>query len=352
MHRALPSLLVSTALACAALVATVRADTVYLTSRSTGRLLTLDSTLLPVGSGTFTVSPTVSGTGLNQSAGLAIGSDGKLYAGDAGDGDTVDPSIKRFTFTTGSTGSFTTAVSLPQLAGNFPTTIAFRPQNLGGEMLVGRYGPGAVLKVTDWQTTGSASDYTASLNSSIALAVAADGTLYVGNNTIQPLPSPPGSIAVFGPIVKFDATGGNQQTVANDGSPTGLYGPTGLVLAGSTLYSASVMNGSLFQTDLANLDPSTNTSFFGTTGSPFDVGALARLSNGDFLTGNSAGTNLLYRFNSSGSLIGIYESSDFGVIGGIAVQAVPEPASLTLAALGIAAAAFAWRRRRPSRTQA
>lgn len=350
MHRTLARLLTAAVVATSLLNA--EAETIYVTSRTTGRLLSLDSAALPVGSGTFSVTPTIIGSGLQQSAGLAIGSDGNLYMGDSGDGESVDPSVQRFTFTTGSTGTFSTAVSLPELAGTFPTSIAFRPQGLGGEMLVGRYGPGAVLAVSGWQTSGSATAYTASLNSSIAIATAGDGTLYVGNNTIQPLPEPypPGSVAIFGPIVKFDANGGNQQTVANDGGPTGLYGPTGLLLDGNSLYSASVMNGNLYHTDLTNPDPATNTSFLAATGAAFGAGALARLANGDFLTGNTNATNVLYRFTSTGSLVGIYQSADFGVVGGIAVQAVPEPGSLALAAIGIGAAAWTFRQRRRKRT--
>lgn len=349
MPRALARLLVVAAVTTSILNA--QAETIYVTSRTTGHLLSLDSAALPVGSGTFAVTPTRIASGLRQSAGLAIGSDGKLYMGDIGDGESVDPSIQRFTFTTGSTGTFSTAVSLQE--GTIPTAIAFRPQNLGGEMLVGRYGPGAVLAVSDWQTNGTATDYTASLNSSLAVATAADGTLYVANNTIQNLPSPPfpaGAVAIFGPIVKFDANGANQQTIANDGGPSGLYGPTGLLLDGNTLYSASVMNGNLYRTDLTNLDPAANTSFLASTGTAFGAGALARLANGDFLTGNTNATNVLYRFTSTGSLVGVYQSADFGVVGGIAVQAVPEPGSLALAAIGIGAAAWTFRGRRRTRT--
>jgi hypothetical protein len=348
----MPRFLSAVAAVAALSVASVQADMIYVTSRTTGRLVSLDSSVLPVGSGTFQVTPTVIGAGLQQSAGLAIGADGNLYMGDSGDGETVDPSIQRFTFTSGSTGTFSTAVSLPQLVGTFPTSIAFRPQNLGGQMLVGRYGPGAVLAVSGWQTTGSATSYTPSLNSSIAIATAADGTLYVGDNTIQNLPVPPyppGSVAIFGPIVKFDANGANQQTVANDAGPSGLYGPTGLLVDGNSLYSASVMNGDLFRTDLTNSDPAANTSFLAATGAAFGAGALARLSNGDFLTGNTNATNLLYRFTSTGDLAGIYQSADFGVVGGIVVQAVPEPGSLALAVIGIGGAAWALRVRQQRR---
>lgn len=345
MHRVLFTIAAVAALS----VASVQADTIYVTSRTTGRLMRLDSSALPLGSGTFQVTPTVIGDGLQQSAGLVIGSDGNLYMGDSGDGELIDPRIQRFTFTSGSTGTFSTAVSLPQLVGTFPTSIAFRPQSLGGEMLVGRYGPGAVLSVTGWQTTGTATNYTASLDSSIAIATAADGTLYVGNNAIQSLPVPPyppGSVAIFGPIVKFDANGANQQTVANNAGPSGLYGPTGLLVDGNSLYAASVMNGNLYRTDLTNTDPATNTSFLAATGAAFGAGALARLSNGDFLTGNTNATDLLYRFTSAGDLAGIYQSTNFGVVGGIAVQAVPEPGSLALAAIGIGGAAWASRCRR------
>lgn len=342
MHRVLFTIAAVAALS----VASVQADTIYVTSRTTGRLMRLDSSALPLGSGTFQVTPTVIGDGLQQSAGLVIGSDGNLYMGDSGDGELIDPRIQRFTFTSGSTGTFSTAVSLPQLVGTFPTSIAFRPQSLGGEMLVGRYGPGAVLSVTGWQTTGTATNYTASLDSSIAIATAADGTLYVGNNEIQPLDEPPGAVAIFGPIVRFDANGDNQSIIAQNGGPSGLFGPTGLLVDGNSLYAASVMNGNLYRTDLTNNDPATNTSFLAATGAAFGAGALARLSNGDFLTGNTNATDLLYRFTSTGDLAGIYQSTDFGVVGGIAVQAVPEPGSLILAAIGIGGAAWARRCRR------
>ena len=47
-------------------------------------------------------------------------------------------------------------------------------------------------------------------------------------------------------------------------------------------------------------------------------------------------------------MIAIYENADFGVVGGVAVQAVPEPSAIVLAMVGIGAVAVAMRRRRAS----
>jgi hypothetical protein len=122
-----------------------------------------------------------------------------------------------------------------------------------------------------------------------------------------------------------------------------------LLLGGSTsLFSASVMNGRVYRTDLAT----NTTAAFGDvlldgsgTGSP---GTLARLAGGDLLVGDSAFAGLIWRISADGSTTTVLfdptaeantSGIDFGAIGGLAV--VPEPSALVLAFLG--AAGLGWR---------
>jgi len=314
----------------AAVASTAFADTVYVTSFSTGELVRYDST---DPAGTRTV---LSGSGsLIKPGALAIGPDGNLYIGEDGDGATFAPRISKFEPAT------LTLSTVYAFAGFevFPGSLAFQ----GNDLLVGRnpfFGnTGPIVKVSN--ATGgviATSDYTTggSLASSPGIALAANGDLLVSNQTYNF-----GSGIASGPVVRFNAAGTYVGEVIASGS-SGLAGPTGLAINGSTLYTASIMNGQVLRTDLTTDATTSHAS----VGAPFEVGALALLSDGGLLAGSPSGSGSIYSFSSDGTLRDTY-ASGLGQIGGIAaVAAVPEPtvfAASIPAALG--AAWFIGRRR-------
>ena len=306
--------------------AMARGETVYVVSKSTNKLLEFDSGA----PGTVTTLA----SGLYSPSALAMGADGNLYIAEWGDGDTIDPRISRFD---PKTNSLTVVTTLDWETQYKPSSLAFRPALQGGEMLVGRLGAGPILKVSGWAgNAATVADYTTglALDGGLGLAVAADGTLYVSDSAYAYNPVV-GYPVASGPIVSFGSDGAFVGTVAADGSGTGgLSGPTGLVLAGDTLYSASVMNGKIFATNL--LIP--QTSPYGEVGYPFEVGPLARLSDGTLLAGSVSGvSSSIYAFAPGGALAGALYNANFGQVGGIvAVTAVPEIGDGSFAAYGVA----------------
>ena len=297
------------------------ADTVYVTSFTTGELISYDSAnpagtqtvLLPAGS-------------IVQPSAVAVGPDGNLYIGENGDGSTYAPRISKY-----EPATLTLSTVYP-FAGFevFPGSLVFQ----GTDLLIGRnpfFGnTGPIVKLEN--ATGgllALSDYTAggSLASSPGLALAADGRLYVSDQTYNFI-----SGIASGPVKRFDAAGSYVGEVIADGAD-GLAGPTGLVINGTTLYTASIMNGSILQTDLTN----DTTTAFATTGGPFEVGSLALLSDGSLLAGSPSGSGNIYHFGTDGTLMSTF-ASGLGQVGGIATEAVPEPASASLVVCGLAAA--------------
>lgn len=367
MFRVFTSLFTAAAIACAALVATARGDTVYVVSQSTGGLFRFDASD-PAGTLAVISAP---GAFTNPTA-LALGPDGNLYVGESGNGDTVVPRISRVVVT-GSTATITSVVTLTgtdqtmygtsgRLA---PAAIAFRRQSDGGEMVVGRnpetlYGQstGPLVKVTDWNTAQpTVSTYTSgvSLNSSPGLAVSAgDGSLYVSNSVYGG-----GGQGISGQVERLNATldpaSFVSTVVSGSSSPIANFGPTGLAVFGSTLYSASTNSSSVYATNLltdqtsllGRIEPDFSTAF------GYDVGPLARLSNGDLLTGSVSGFNpSLYLVSASGTgqlLTPFYTYADFGSIGGIAIAPVPEPTGLALAVAAAAGLGWHCMRRRSRR---
>jgi hypothetical protein len=331
LFRSLATAVVATAVAVV-LAGVVRADTVYFTSFTTGAIVRFDSTN-PAGTMT-----TLSGSGSSVApAALAWGPDGNLYVGQDGDGGSIAPSISRFDLGTNTLSTVHTFASFDV----FPGSLAFK----GSDLLVGRNpffaNTGPIVRMTN--VTGgtvAVSDYTVggSLASSPGIALAADGQLYVSDQTYNFI-----SGIASGPVKRFDAAGNYVGEVITSGS-SGNFGPTGLAISGSTLYTASIMTGNVLQTNLGT----DVTGTFGSTGAPFGVGTLALLSNGDVLAGSPSGSGFIYRFNSSGLLTGTI-STGLGQIGGIVVAPVPEPGTLALAGCGVA---LAWRTLRRQRRRA
>ncbi|MBM4012511.1 MAG: PEP-CTERM sorting domain-containing protein [Planctomycetes bacterium] len=318
--------LVLAGLAVVALGSGSIADTVYVVSFTTGELIRYDSS---DPAGTKTV---LSGSGsLVKPGALAMGPDGNLYIGEDGDGATFAPRISKFepaTFTLSTVYAF----------GGFevfPGSLAFK----GNDLLIGRnpfFGnTGPIVKLSN--ATGgpvSTSDYTSggSLASSPGIALAADGSLYVSDQTYDF-----NTGLASGPVKRFDVGGTYVGEVIASGS-SGLAGPTGLALNGSTLYTASIMAGTIVQTILG----SDVTTPFASTGSPFEVGALARLADGSLLAGSPSGSGSIYRFGANGALLETFPSG-LGQIGGIAT--VPEPTTFASLAGGIAVGWLLLRRR-------
>jgi hypothetical protein len=331
LFRSLATAIVATA-AAIALAGAVRADTVYFSSFTTGLITRFDSAD-PAGTMTTVADLTTSA----QPAPLAWGPDGNIYIGANGDGGAIPPTIVRFNPGTSALDGVHVFAS-PEV---FPGSLAFK----GSDLLVGRnpfFGnTGPIVRLTN--VTGgtvAVSDYTVggSLASSPGLALAADGQLYVSDQTYSFI-----TFIASGPVKRFDASGNYVGEVIGSGS-SGNFGPTGLAISGSTLYTASIMTGTVLQTNLGT----DVTGTFGSAGSPFAVGPLAILSNGDILAGSPSGSGFIYRFNASGSLIDTISTGQ-GQIGGLVVAPVPEPGTLALAGCGVA---LAWRTLRRQRRRA
>jgi hypothetical protein len=366
MHRPLaPPRFLQAVAACVSIITALTgiapAETVYVLSKSGGQLFRFDAAD-PYG----TVAAITLSDPLTEPSALALGPDGNLYIGDLTP-DSSGGRISRYTIATGSLAPVVTLSGTTFTASPIaPAAIAFRPASQGGEMLVGRSplspflgfpGSGPVVQVAGWDGSGplEVTDYTGGsgggLNASPGLAVAPDGTLYVSNSSYA-FPTLSGTISSFaaaGASGTFAGTVAAPGAGANLPSDAGLSGPTGLLLGGSTsLFSASVMNGRVYRTDLAT----NTTAAFGDvlldgsgTGSP---GTLARLAGGDLLVGDSAFAGLIWRISADGSTTTVLfdptaeantSGIDFGAIGGLAV--VPEPSALVLAFLG--AAGLGWR---------
>jgi streptogramin lyase len=173
-----------------------RADTVYVTSFSTGELVSYDSAD-PAG----TKSTLLAAGSLVSPGALALGPDGNLYIGENGDGSTFAPRISKFEPAT-LTLSTVYAFGAFEV---FPASLVFQ----GNDLLIGRnpfFGnTGAIVKLSN-ATGGSLaiSDYTSggSLASSPGLALAADGSLYVSDQTYNF-----GTGIASGPVKRFDAGG-------------------------------------------------------------------------------------------------------------------------------------------------
>lgn len=309
---------------------TAEAETIFAVSYTTGELISYDSsdpggtrtTLLPGGS---LVSP----------GSMVMGPDGNLYIGENGDGSTFAPRISKYEIAT-----LTLSTVLP-FAGYevFPGSLAFQ----GNDLLIGRnphFGnTGPIVKLSN--ATGGTlglSDYTTggSLASSPGLALASDGRLFVSDQTYSF-----GTGIASGAVKWFDASGNYAGEFIADGAD-GLAGPTGLAIFGNILYTASVMSGTILQTDLST----GVTTAFASTGSPFEAGVLAILPDGSLLTGSPSGNGNIYHYAADGTAQGTF-ASGLGQIGGIATMTiVPEPGTLGLLAAGFAAGALHLRRRR------
>lgn len=283
----------------------VTAAIAYAVSSSTGGLIRFDTSdpsgtrtqLLPNGS---LISPTA----------MTVGPDGNLYIGESGDGSTFAPRITRYEVAT------LTISTVYAFAGFdvFPGSLAFKGSNLliGRSPAFGNTGPIVELTGATGGTLG-VSDYTSggSLASSPGLAVAADGRLFVSDQTYDF-----GTSIASGPMKEFDAAGNYVGEVIADGA-SGLAGPAGLAIDGQSLFTASYMSGTVLKTDLV----SGITTTFADTGSASEASLLAMLSDGTLLVGSGVGGNI-YHFDANGNLLSTFDSG-LGEIGGLVV--LPSP---------------------------
>lgn len=317
-------------LGLATLSRTAVADTVYAVSFNTGELISYDSA-----DPANTRTQLLPGGALVRPGALAMGPDGNLYIGEDGDGSTFAPRISKYEPATLRLSTVHPFASFEV----FPGSLVFQ----GNDLLIGRNpfyaNTGPIVKLTN--ATGgtlAVSDYTTggSLASSPGLALDASGRLYVSDQTYNF-----GTQIASGPVKRFDATGTYVGEVIADGA-SGLAGPTGLAINGNTLYTASIMTGTILQTDLTT----DITTQFATTGSTFEAGTLALRSDGGLLVGSPSGNGNIYQFGPDGTLLGTF-ASGLGQIGGlVAVAPVPEPGAVAMAASGVVAGAVWLRRRR------
>lgn len=307
-----------------------RADTVYVVSFSTGELISYQSAD-PSG----TRSTLLTGGTLVSPGSLALGPDGNLYIGENGDGSTFAPRISKFEITT------LTLSTIYAFSGFevFPGSLAFK----GNDLLIGRnpfYDNTGAITLLSNATGGTpaVSDYTTggSLASSPGLALGADGRLYVSDQTYNATTG-----IASGPVKRFDADGTYVGELIADGA-SGLAGPTGLAILGDTLFTASIMDGAILQTDLQTDLTTDSTQTFADIGVPFEAAVLAGLTDGGLMVGSASGNGDIYRFASDGTLVDTY-ASELGQIGGIAT--VPEPSTVWLVAAGCAIGALLLRRR-------
>lgn len=306
------------------------AATTYAVSFSTGELISYDSA-----DPTNTKTSLLPGGSLVSPGSIAMGPDGNLYIGENGDGSTFAPRISKYEIATLTLSTIYPFASFEV----FPGSLVFQ----GNSLLIGRnpfYGnTGPILKMTNVISgTPAVSDYTTggSLASSPGLALDANDQLYVSDQTYNI-----NTQIASGPVKRFDAAGIYFGEVIADGASS-LAGPAGLAISGNTLYTASVMSGTVLQTDLTT----DITTAFATTGSPFEVGPLALLSDGSLLAGSPSGNGNIYQFGTDGTLLSTF-ASGLGQVGGIVTAtAVPEPGTLGLAVIGILAGGLWLRQRR------
>ncbi len=245
----------------------------------------------------------LTGGSLVSPAALALGPDGNLYIGENGDASTYAPRISKVE---PSTLTLSTVYAFSSFD-VFPASLAFT----GNDLLMGRNpdlsDTGPIVKLTN--ATGGVpaiSDYTSggSLASSPGIALAADGTLYVSDQTFNF-----GTSIASGPVKRFNAGGVYVDEVIADGA-SGLAGPDGMAIDGNALYTSSFMSGTVLKTDLTT---GATTEFFDTE-VPNGVGPLAVLSNGDLMVGSPSG--LIYHVAADGTLLATW-ASGLGEVGGL-----------------------------------
>ncbi len=287
---------------------------------------------VPVGSGEF-VAP--GSGGLDRPRALAFGPDGNLYVGNYRPGDSDPGSIVRFNGTTGA------------------LIDAFVPagSNGLGQVYQFAWGPDGNLYVSDYPNN-RVQKYDGTTGASLGVFVSG------GPAQAEGLTFTPDGLHL---LVGWRSTAGVLSYNAVTGAPEGSFGQanntdSGLVEASSLRFGA---DGNLYVVDCSNpIDVVKRYSGLGaylvgfTAGGPAITNSTDGLfdENGDYLV---AKYGTIERYDASGSYIGPLVSGTGGLDSGVWLaitpqeEAVPEPSTLGLAALGLASvAATAWKARR------
>jgi DNA-binding beta-propeller fold protein YncE len=278
-----------------------RADTIYASDYGSDAIVRFDSN--------GNASPFAdANSGLYRPAGLALGGSGNLYVANSGSN-----TVMKFDST--GNGSVFASSGL-----NGPSSLAF---DGSGNLYVLNGSDGTIEK---FDSSGHGTFFASvGLTLSQGLACDASGNLYVANVPILA----PGSLIR---VNKFDSSG-NQSVFASFLFPANEMIPGGLAF--DTSGNLYVAIDYLFRPSpefIYRIDPSGSQSLFTSSGLASPRG-LAFGSGGDLYVANVNGT--IEKFDSSANASPF--ASGLNQLRGIAGQAVPEPATWFLLALGILA---------------
>lgn len=342
MYRASTSLFAAAALACASLVAIARGETVYVTSRYSGTLLSFEiGASVPTGP----VASSLVASGLALPTGLAFDGNGRLFIVEAGlvNSETqqqlVAPGVSRYV-----SGTAAAPQRIIDLSDTQPASVVVAANGdlIVGSLSLGGAGAGglagaAVFRIADVDTTPTAGPYSSvavpGLVGAAGLALDDTGRLYIANGN-----------GYSGSVVRLvSGSSSDLTTVITAGTADNqVDGPTSLLLDGTTLYASSVGatggQAATVPSRLLGVDVTAG-SFAPTTLQAFSVGGfnpylgpLAELSDGRLLAGSLNGTGLLFLLDptSQDPLLGSFTVQGLDQVGGLAVVPVPEPTTLGL----------------------
>jgi sugar lactone lactonase YvrE len=275
------------------------AQTVYVSTFNLESVLSINS------AGTVTTFATAS-SGLNYPVGLAFDSGGDLFVANSGGGN-GNSTIEKFT--PNGIGTVFASSGL-----NEPWGIAF---DSGGNLYVAN-----VDTIEEFNPNGSGTVFATAasgLSEPEGLAFDSSGNLYVGNydNTILKF-NTNGAVSVF--------------------ATAGVDNPGGLAFYGGNLYVANYANNTIEKFNALGQG-----SIFSSTNLLRFPDGLAFDSNGNLYVANEGNGEVL-EFGPNG--VGTVVASGLGNAVYLAIEEIPEPSSLLLAALGgISLVAFLRRKR-------